>query len=257
MAQVLALFVGETGSEEHGLGLSIPQWVLELSILLAGAVVIGLIARRVRLPLTAALVFVGFVASWIAESFGVERRLEGHQFEEVLVFIFLPALIFAAALGLSSRAFFRNLMPILMLAIVSLFMSAALIATALYFGLGVPVTAALLFGVFISATDPVAVVAIFRQLGVPERLLTMVEGESMLNDGVAIVGFSVLLGAAVGTAELSILGGIVDFLFVFFGGAVVGAVAGFAAVAIVPRLDRLGAAALSVAVAYGGSVLAP
>ncbi|MDP8949717.1 MAG: cation:proton antiporter [Actinomycetota bacterium] len=172
-----------------------------------------------------------------------------------MVFAFLPVLIFAAVLGISTRAFFRNLGPILVLAIVAFGISAVLVGVALYFGLAIPLMAALLFGALISATDPVAVVAIFRQLGVPERLLTLVEGESMLNDGVAIVLFNILLVATLG-GGVSILAGLIDFFFVFFGGAAIGAALGFIVALVLPWLDRLAAAALSVAVAYGGFVLA-
>ena len=75
-----------------------------------------------------------------------------------------------------------------------------LVGVALNLGLGVSLAAALLFGTLISATDPVAVVAVFRQLGVPRRLLTLVEGESMLNGGVAIMLFNILLAAALSVA---------------------------------------------------------
>lgn len=247
---VLALLV-----EPHHGSEGLPEWILELAGLLAAAVVLGVVARKVNIPLTVVLVVVGFIVSWITEDMNVLRRLEGREFEEVLIYLFLPILIFAAALGLRTRIFFRNLLPILTLAIISLCISAAIVALAVYVGLGVPVAAALLFGVFISATDPVAVVAIFRKLGVPERLLTMVEGESMLNDGVAIVGFNILLGAALG-AEFSLLGAVADFLLVAVGGAAVGGVIGLGAALALPYLDRLAAAALTVAVAYGGSVLA-
>ncbi len=235
--------------------MSIPEWVLQLSVLLAGAVLLGLLARRVNLQLTVVLALVGFLAGWLGEPFGIENPLRGEEFEEVLVFAFLPVLIFAAALGLPVRSFLRNLGPILALAVVAFLVSAVLVGVALNLGLGIPVTAALLFGALISATDPVAVVAVFRQLGVPRRLLTLVEGESMLNDGVAIVMFDILLVAALG-GTVSIAEGVVDFLFVFFGGAVIGAALGFVAALVLPWLDRLAAAALSLAVAYGGFVLA-
>lgn len=235
--------------------MSLPQWVLQASVLLAAAVLLGVLARRVRLQLTVVLAAVGFLAGWLGEPLGVENPLRGEEFEEVLVFLFLPVLIFAAALGISTRAFFRNLGPILVLAIVAFMVSAVLVGFALNLGLGISLTAALLFGALISATDPVAVVAVFRQLGVPERLLTIVEGESMLNDGVAIVLFNILLVAALG-GEASVFGGIVEFFFVFFGGAAIGAAVGFVAALVLPWLDRLAAAALSVAVAYGGFVLA-
>ncbi len=235
--------------------MSLPQWILLISILLASAVLLGVIAQRVRLQLTVVLAVVGFVAGWLLEPLGVEIPLRGEEFEEILLFLFLPVLVFDAALGLSTRAFFRNLVPILVLAVPALVVSAVLVGLALSLGLDIPLAAALLFGVFISATDPVAVVAVFRQLGVPERLLTIVEGESLLNDGVAIVGFNILLGAALGE-KLSVAAGFVDFFLVFFGGAAIGAVVGSVAAAVLPWLGRLPAAAFSLAVAYGGFVLA-
>ena len=178
--------------------MGLAQWLLVVSGLLAFAVILGTFAERVRLPVTVVLVVVGFVASWISGSFGLGSPLGGEGFEEVVVFLFLPVLVFEAAYGLSTRAFFRNLGPILVLAIPAVIVSAVFVGLALYWILGTPLMAALLFGALISATDPVAVVAIFRELGVPSRLLTIVEGESLLNDGVAIVLFTILLGVALG-----------------------------------------------------------
>ncbi len=235
--------------------MSLPDWLLLSSGLLAAAVVLGLLAARVGLQLTVVLVVVGFAARAIGEEAGLESPLQGERFEEVVVFLFLPVLVFEAALGLSVRAFFRNLGPILVLAVVALAISAALVGVALNAVLGTPLAAALLFGALISATDPVAVVAIFRELGVPERLLVLVEGESMLNDGVAIVLSSILLGAALG-GEASVGQGVVDFLAVFFGGAGIGVLIGLAAAVLLPWLDRNLAAALTVAAPYGGLVVA-
>ena len=235
--------------------MSLPGWLLLSSALLAAAVALGLVARRVGLQLTVVLVLVGFGTRLVGEPAGLEVPLEGEGFEEVVIFLFLPVLVFEAALGLSVRAFFRNLGPILMLAVVALLVSAALVGGALNVVLGTPLAAALLFGALISATDPVAVVAVFRELGVPERLLILVEGESLLNDGVAIVLFTILLSAALG-ADVSVGAGIVDFVKVFFGGAAIGAVLGLAVAVLLPWLDRNLSAALTVATAYGGFVLA-
>jgi CPA1 family monovalent cation:H+ antiporter len=231
------------------------QLLLEISVLLAVAVVVSLLARRVRLPLTVVLAIVGFVATSLGGSLSLEDRLEGEGFEEVLVFLFLPVLVFQAVLGLSVRSFFSNLTPVLALALVALAISTALVGVTLHLGLDVPLAAALVFGALISATDPVAVVAVFREVGVPRRLLTLVEGESLLNDGVAIVLFNILLVAALG-GSVSVGSGAVDFLGVFFGGVAIGAAVGLAAALVVPWLDRLSAAALSVATAYGGFMLA-
>ena len=194
--------------------MELPGLILELSALLAGAVFLGVLARRVGVQLTVVLALFGFLAGWLGEPIGVESPLREENFEEVLVFLFLPVLVFEAALGLSTRAFVRNLTPILVLAVVAFVVSAGLVGVSVWLGIGIPLAAALVFGALISATDPVAVVAIFRDLGVPERLLTLVEGESMLNDGVAIVLFNVLLVGALG-GDVSVLGGIRDFFVVF------------------------------------------
>lgn len=230
--------------------MNLPEWLLQLSALLAGAVLLGIVAKRARLPLTVVLAVIGFGAGIF-----LDNPLQGEVFKEVVVFLFLPVLVFEAALGLSTRAFFRNLVPILALAVPALVVSAGIVGATLIVGLGVPVAAAGVFGVLISATDPVAVVAVFRELGVPRRLLTLVEGESLLNDGVAIVLFNIFLAAALGN-QVSIGGGMLDFLSVFFGGAAVGAAVGGIATLVLPLLEKLPAAALSVAVAYGGFVLA-
>lgn len=235
--------------------MSLPQWILLVSGLLALAVVLGAVSRRIRLPLTAVLAAIGFLVAWAGEPLGFASPLRGEAFREAVTYLFLPVLVFEAALGLSTRAFFRNLGPITVLAIPSLVVSAAVVGVALHYTLRVPFVAALLFGVLISATDPVAVVAVFRQLGVPRRLLTLVEGESLLNDAVAIVLFEILLAAAVG-ARVSAAAGALGFMRVFFGGIAIGTLLGIAAMLLVPWLGRLAAAALTVAVAYGGFVLA-
>ena len=235
--------------------MTLPDWVLLCAGLLAAAVLLDLVARRIRVPVTVALAVGGFLAAAAVGALDISSPLGGEQFEEVVVFLFLPLLVMEAALGLSTRDFFANLGPILVLAIPALAISAGVVGITLYVGLDIPVTAALLFGVLISATDPVAVVAIFRELGVPRRLLTLVEGESLLNDGVAIVLYAVLLDAALG-APISIADGAGDVVTVFVGGTLVGLVVGGGAAIALPWLNRLAAAALSIAVAYGGFVLA-
>ncbi len=235
--------------------MSLPSWLLLLSGLLAAAVLLGLFARRVRLPPTVVLAVTGFLAGAVGRPYGLANPLQGEAFEEVLVFLFLPVLVFAAALGLSVRAFLRDLLAILVLATLALVVSTALVGLALWAGLGLALPVALLFGALISATDPVAVVAVFRQLGVPRRLLTLVEGESLLNDGVAIVAYEVLIVAALG-GSISAAAGLGEFVVVFAGGTLLGLVVGLAAAAVLPWLRPLPAAALSLAVAYGSFVLA-
>jgi CPA1 family monovalent cation:H+ antiporter len=232
----------------------LPEVVLEVSAILALAVVLGLVARRVHLPLTVVLVVVAFVAS-VAGVTPALGDLRGETFEQVVVIGFLPALVFAAALNVDLRAFARNLGAILALAVVGFTLSAVLVGVSLHLLLGTALVVAFLFGALISATDPVAVVAVFKKLGVPRRLLTQVEGESLLNDGVAIVLFAILLEAATG-GVVDPAAGVLRFLAVFFGGALIGAALGVLASLVLPWLDALAAVALTLAVAYGSFVLA-
>jgi CPA1 family monovalent cation:H+ antiporter len=233
----------------------LPTVLLEVSVLLGSAVLVGLLAVRINIPLTVVLAVTGLVVSEAGMDLQVTGLVRGEGLKELLVNLFLPILIFEAALGLSTREFMRNLLAITALATVAVVISAALVGIGLNLILGVPIVAALLFGALISATDPVAVVAVFRELGVPKRLLTLVEGESLLNDGVAIVLYEILLVGALGGA-LSVGDGALDFVVVFLGGIAIGSVVGTAAVILLPVLQRLPAAALSVAVAYGSFVLA-
>jgi CPA1 family monovalent cation:H+ antiporter len=231
--------------------------LLEISILLVGAVFIGIVARRFRIPVTVVLAVGGFLVAWAAgdDALPLVESLYGEQFAETVINLFLPILIFEATLNLSTRDFLRNLGPILVLATVALAISATLVGFSLYYALGISLASALLFGVLISATDPVAVLAVFKHLGVPRRLLTLVEGESLMNDGVAIVGYSILLQVALGDS-VGFVEGIADLVTVFVGGALIGAAIGLVSALVLPMLDRLSAATLSLGVAFGSFVLA-
>ena len=235
--------------------MALPDVLLQISALLGTAVLVGVGARRTGVPLTVVLTVAGFTASMLFGSLEAVDALRGEAFHEVVVFVFLPALVFAAALDLSVRSFLRNIVPVLALATVAFAASAVLVGVALSVGMGIPTATALLFGALISATDPVAVVAVFNDLGVPRRLLTLVEGESLLNDGVAIVLFDILLTAAIGE-PVSLTSGAASVVVVFLGGATVGLGTGFLAAMALPWMDRLSAGALTVAVAYGSFVVA-
>ncbi len=233
----------------------IAQVTLAISALLAIASLLAVLTRRMRVPLTLILVLVGFIAGELARANGVDLPIEGDAFHDVLLFIFLPALVFEAALALPARVFVKNLAPILALAVVALVIATVLVGLMVHLGLGISLTAALLFGALISATDPVAVTAVFRNLGVSNRLLVLVEGESLLNDGIAIVLFNILLAAAIGTAGTSVLDGAGEFVYAFVGGAALGGVLGLGVGEIAGRLGRLPSTALTIALAYGSFAL--
>lgn len=233
----------------------LPQLLLEASVLLLLAVLVSLPTRRFHIPLTVVLAAAGIAVAELGADLAISQLIRGEGFENLVLNLFLPILIFEAALNLNTREFMRNLAPIVALATVALAISAGLVGVSMNMTIGISLSVALLFGVISSATDPVAVVAVFRELGVSNRLLTLVEGESMLNDAVAIVLSQILIAAAVGQT-LSVTRGGVEFLKVFVGGIVIGGVIGVVAVLLLPLLIRLPAAAMSIAVAYGSYVLA-
>ncbi len=237
--------------------MDLSETLLGISILLVAAVFIGIFAKRLRIPVTVVLAVGGFLIAWIAgpEAIPVLETLYGEGFAETVVNVFLPILIFEATINISTRDFLRNLGPILVLATLALAISAAVVGYSLYFVLGIPLASALLFGVLISATDPVAVLSVFKRLGVSRRLLTLVEGESLMNDGVAIVGYSIMLHVALG-GSVGIAEGAIELFTVFVGGAVIGGIIGIAAALVLPMLDRLSAATMSLGIAYGSFVFA-
>lgn len=172
--------------------------LLALFVLLAIACISYFVAERMRIPYTVLLVAVGIllvpVSTWPLFSF-----LRAFQLTpELLFYLFLPILIFEAAYNMRVRHLQENIVAISLLSVVSLVISASVIAAGLYFGLqalgfAIPLLVAMVFGVIISATDPVAVLALFKEYGAPRRLSLLFEGESLFNDGTAVALFVILL----------------------------------------------------------------
>ncbi len=139
-----------------------------------------------------------------------------------ILYVFLPILLFQTTLTLDVRRIFEDIGPILVMAVVAVFVATFFIGFALYPLAGVPLVACLLLGAIVATTDPVAVVAIFRDIGAPARLGRIVEGESLLNDAAAIVLFVILLGILTGTQSPDAGAAAIAFLRSFAGGVVVG-----------------------------------
>ena len=129
--------------------------------------------------------------------------------------------MFEAAITSDVRRMLEDAAPILMLAVVATLVTSAIVGLALWPLAGVPLVVCLLLGAVVATTDPAAVIAVFRDVGAPARLTRLVEGEALLNDAAAIVLFVVLLGMIVPGHEPDILGGGVEFVISFVGGAVV------------------------------------
>jgi CPA1 family monovalent cation:H+ antiporter len=151
------------------------------SALLLLAVLILALTRKIRLPFTVLLVLVGMGLSALAENTPFLRGLlqEQELSPDLILYVFLPTLIFESTLHLDSRQLRHNLGAILTLAVPGLLISTVLIGLIVWTATPIPLPAALLLGAILSATDPVAVVALFRRLGAPERLTVLVEGESL------------------------------------------------------------------------------
>ncbi|NDG35635.1 MAG: hypothetical protein EBX57_10465 [Betaproteobacteria bacterium] len=192
---------------------------------------IGFVATRLsewmRLPHSVFLVVLGLAAGWALRSLDPAFITPlTANFPEIILYVLLPPLIFESAYNIDLKALQRDLVPVTALAVVGLILSTIMVGWGIHWGLAIALMPALLFGALISATDPVAVVALFKEVGAPKRLNLLVEGESLFNDGTAIVAFTALLGLlSVSTVTSEHIGqALVRFLLVFFGGVAIGGV---------------------------------
>ncbi|PJK28909.1 cation:proton antiporter [Minwuia thermotolerans] len=206
--------------------------ILGLFGLMTIAVLILPVAKRYKFPYTVLLAVVGIILGLLISAahdahLGPVSDLL-HSFEsfdltsEIIIFVFLPALVFESSLSIDVRKLMADIRPILFLAVIGLLISAFMVGGAVYAVSGMGFVVCLLLGAILSATDPVAVVAIFKDLGAPKRLAILVEGESLFNDATAIVLFNILVAMILGAAEADLIGGAFGFLQVFVGGIVVG-----------------------------------
>ena len=210
---------------EHA-GSGITDLVTGIVLLLLIAAVTSLFSKRVdKLPLTVLLVFVGIAISQFGHDVpGLSLLSEFQLTPELVLFVFIPTLIFESAFNLNARQVSSNLWPILTLAIPGLLISTCIIGFIFSVFTDFDLMVGLLLGAIMSATDPVAVIAIFKQLGVPERLTILVEGESLFNDAASLVLATILIGL-LSAGEFSsevLVSGTGEFLFVFAGGVIVG-----------------------------------
>ncbi|WP_241869275.1 cation:proton antiporter [Acidocella aminolytica] len=217
------------------------------------AIAVALVARRLRLPYTVGLVVAGIGLALSPINPGLVLT------HNVIFELILPPLLFEAAINIQWKELQQDALPILTLAIVGTLLAAAAVTLAFHFLLGWPLKPAMMFGVLIAATDPVAVIAMFKDNGVHGRLRLLVESESLLNDGVAAVLFALVLAwvQASGQAHLG-TGQIAGLLAVTVGGGIVtGAVcAGLAIMLIRRTTDHLVESTVTTILAYGSFLLA-
>ncbi len=221
--------------------------------LLGIAILVAIAARRLALPYTVGLVITGIGLATLRLQTGA---LLTHDFIFELI---LPPLLFEAAINIRWRELRRDLVLVLALSTLGVVISAAFVAAGMTLLLAWPIQSALVFGVLIAATDPVAVIALFRDIGATGRLRQVVESESLFNDGVAAVLFGLALAWAEGGQNHSsgALATAIALVKVAGGGVLTGLLGGLAANALAGRTqDHLIETALTAVAAYGSFLLA-
>ena len=207
--------------------------------LLIAASIIGVLAARLRIPYTVALVLgglaLGSVRLPILENFTIHRP--DWLTPGVTLVIFLPALLFEGSLKLQVRQLREKASPILLLATFGVLVSTLITGFTARWVLGLPVIVGLVFGAITAATDPISVLSIFKEMRVPQKLSVIVEGESLFNDGTAAVLYGILV-ASFATGSLGVRSGIQDFFVDVLGGVGVGLTLGYLFSKVTQKIDE-------------------
>lgn len=218
--------------------------------LLVAIAVVAVLTKYIRLPYTIALVIAGIV---IAVAPGVQQIT---LTPDLITLVFLPTLLFEAAYNLNFEHLRENVRFITALAIWGVLGTAGLVAGFLILVAGLSWQTALVFGAIVGATDPVSVVATFKQLGTPRRLTIIIEGESLFNDGSSLVLFNIITGIIV-AGNFNLFGSLVDFVKVAAGGLLVGVAVSYLASAVLGHInDYLTETVVTVIAAYGTFLIA-
>src|SRR5690348_14947577 len=221
-----------------------------IGVLLLVACLIAILSRRLGLPYIVGLVVAGFLIALLPNSPDLPLS------RELIFNILLPPLVFEAALQLEWRRFRAELPLTLTLAFLGVGIAAVVVAGGMHWIIGWSWIGAALFGVLIAATDPVSVIASFREMGCQPRVSMVVEAESLLNDGVAAVGFAVLSAIAIGSSPTA-ASVIPAFLWTLGGGLIIGLAVSAAILLLVGRTnDPLVEITLTTIAAYSSFLIA-
>jgi Na+:H+ antiporter len=231
-------------------GSETPLALVLLVALLVALPLIAFIAGRLRLQYTVVMVVVGFVVSAIpvgGNVIGVSPQLA--------VTLLLPGLVFEAAYRLDGHELRRSFGGVALLAVPGVLVCAAVFAIVLHLATGLALEEAFVVGAIVSATDPVAVVATMRQLQAPSRLVTLIDAESLFNDGTAVLVYAIALGSLSG--QISLAAGAVSFVVGIAVSVAIGGVIGYAIAWLAGQTeDHLIELMLTLVAAYGTYVVA-
>jgi len=204
--------------------------VLFLSALLLIAVPVRQICTRLHIPWPVVLVLLGFAASEFTTRFlQLDTGIRWHNFDIIILYGLIPVLIFKAALTLDVQAMKKDILHVLMLSFPVFVCITLVTGLIIYFAIdhadGFPIVAAMLAAALLSATDPAVAISTLEEAGTSSRVRSLLEGESLFNDAVAIVLFALLLSMALNhTVEITWLGVVRYLIGVFAGGILIGLV---------------------------------
>ncbi len=217
------------------------------------------LTKRMSFPFTASLLLIGFFTNFMLHVLHVESHITLDS--NMIYFVLLPLLLFDSAMKLNFHQFHLQFKTITFMASFGLLLSVFIVGVILTYVLNLPFLIALLFGALISATDPIAVIALFKQLGAPNRLKLVAEGESMFNDATGVIAFRVVLGLvtaeyAVGIGHLAFNAGM--FVYLFVASLLFGGLAGYLVAQVIAKIenDLLVETTFTIALAIGSFVLA-
>ncbi|MRG85619.1 cation:proton antiporter [Salinibacillus xinjiangensis] len=207
---------------------------IQLLVLLVIAITVIAIAKKLEEPASIALVLVGLVLGSIDELpllEGAEQFItQSEVFQAIIISLFLPILLGDATLKMPFGDLWKEKQVVLSLAFGGTFLSFLIIGLGAHYLLNLPLAAAFSFAALMSATDPISVISIFKSLGVKKKMSTIMEGESLFNDGIAVVLFKIATLYLLTYIELGWEGlgqGIWMFVKFSLGGAIVGLILGY------------------------------
>jgi monovalent cation:H+ antiporter, CPA1 family len=230
-------------------GLATPTPLIVIVAFLVALPVVAFLSRRLRLPYTVVLVVAGLLVSAlpIDSQFAFSPQLA--------VTLLLPGLVFEAAYRLDADDLRHTFGGVALLAIPGVIVTAGVVAIVLHLATGLPANEAFLVGAMVSATDPVAVVATMRRLRAPRRLVTLIDAESLLNDGTGILVFTIALGTF--SAPSSLGADTAAFVVGLVASVAIGAIAGFVIARVASFTeDYLVELTLTLLAAYGTYLVA-
>ena len=221
--------------------------------LLIIAAFVSIVTKWLKIPYSIALVLIGLLIGQF--NLLPELKMNPH----LVLLVFLPPLLFDAALNLKFKELSSLWKPIILLATLGVCITIAITATGLHFLAGLPPLSAVLLSCIVAPTDPISVVAVFRKLGIDGKTISLIEGESLFNDGTSVVLFRLVTACILAGSSLvvSIKSIPIDFITLSVGAIIVGGTIGFLSAKLAAVFDdRSLMILLTTIVAYGTYILA-